>query len=231
VRVCLCSAFGVLATGIHDPMVQLKEQFVVSLSPDAPDFPGDGELTPELLDETLRELAECDFDPRDIEVQVGSAGYGAEGFILLSVFSGLAVVFLSGKKIEENIAAWIKLGRRFRALSDRSNKKGRGMQVSQPVALALALERLNNDFGELAGSTVLASHVIPVRNRSIPPELEPLFESQPDRFYIFLVKLPDDDTCVVGMKSDGTVVFQHRLPTSNYLRYFGIIGEDGKPLK
>jgi hypothetical protein len=212
-------------------MVQLEEQFVVSLSPDAPDFPGDGELTRELLDETLKEFADCDFDPQDIEVRVGSAGYGAEGFILLAAFGGLAAVFLSGKKIEENIEAWLKLGRRFRALLDRSDKKGRGMQVSQPVALALTLERLNSDFGELAGSIVLASHVIPVRNGSIPPELEPVFESQPDRIYVFLLKLPDDDTCVVGMKSDGTVVFQHRLPTSNHLRYFGIIGEDGTLLK
>ena len=206
-------------------MTRLGEQFMLSFSPDAPDFPGEGELTPEVRDSTLRDFAESDFDTDGIELRVGSAGYGAEAFVLLAIFTGLATVFLSGKKIEENLEAWIKLGRRFRSLLKRLKQRRGGFSASQPVALALVLDQLATDYGDLSGSKIFAAHKIPVHNASIRRQLEPQFEFQPDRFYLFLVRMPNDDICVVGIRSDGTVSFSNRVPTGNYLHYFGVIDE------
>jgi hypothetical protein len=207
-------------------MVDFRDAFSVSLAPDLPNLGGDGELPAEFRDDTLRDFAAFGFDPDEIELRVGTAGYGAEGFVLFSVFTGLTALFLSGKKIDENLDAWVRLGRRFRALLAQTNKRVRPVAISQPVALALTLARLSYKAHDLDGSSVLAAHVIPVRNGSLAPTLEGRFESQPDRFYLFLLRLPNDDTSVIGMRSDGTVLFDHSVPTGDFLRYFDITGDN-----
>jgi hypothetical protein len=199
------------------------EEFVMSLSPEERDFAGDGDLTPAILSTLHRDFREGEFTSDELVISAGSAGYGADAYVVTATFASLAGLFLAGKKIEENLDAWLRLGRRFKRLVTHLRSRGRAASVSEPIALSLTLERLERQLGDIAGANLMISHVIPVHNGSIPSEREGVFESQPDRLYIFALRLGNHDTIVTGVRSDGTVEFEHRVPTGRYLEYFGII--------
>jgi hypothetical protein len=144
------------------------EGFVIELSPEDSSFAGDGEFTPAIVDALNRDFREGAFNEDELEISLGSVGYGADACVVIATFATLSGLFLSGKKIEENLDAWLRLGRRFKKLVTHLNTRGRAVNVSQPIALALTLERLDRELGGVADISVMASHVIPVRNGVSP---------------------------------------------------------------
>jgi hypothetical protein len=167
-------------------------------------------------------FSEADLGAEEVQFEVGSTGYGADGLLVVGVLTGLASLFLSGKKIEENLDAWARLGRRFRKLIESLNSRWGRTSVSQPIALALALERIAAENSNVHGVSVIAAHTIPVANGSLHPKYWNEFRSQPDRVYVFLLRAVNHDTYIVGIRSDGDWQFLHRIPTGDYLEYFGV---------
>jgi hypothetical protein len=88
-------------------------------------------------------------------------------------------------------------------------------RVSESVALAIALDHLFGVSARPERIEVIGCHTVPVRNGSIPAELEPIFCKQPDRFYVFVLRTSPGNTHVVGMRSNGTIEFVNLIPTAN----------------
>jgi hypothetical protein len=77
-----------------------------------------------------------------VEWEIQSWGYGADGADALSlavILAGLTGLFLSGKKIEENLDAWIRLGERLRKAIGRLRRRGVAARLSEPAAVAVAI--------------------------------------------------------------------------------------------
>jgi hypothetical protein len=130
---------------------------------------------------------------------------------------------MSGKKIEENIDAWVRLGARFRKLYRGLNARPGHTAFSMPVALALAIDHIVSEDVDVEGLTLLGSHIIPVANGSLRREDWPLFKRQPDRFYVFILGTNNYDSFVVGLKSGGDFLFVHRVATGDYAEFFGLL--------
>ncbi|MDB4884272.1 MAG: hypothetical protein JWL95_3038 [Gemmatimonadetes bacterium] len=138
-------------------------------------------------------------------------GYGADGNAVAVVVAGLVAVFFSGKKINENLEAWLSLGKRLKSLlSSLDERIGTG-RVSQPFAFALALEHLASAGNKLDGATLLATAETRVRNLSLSETLLPTFRSFPDRYYVFTIQIADQVAHVIGISSTGAILFHHRL--------------------
>jgi hypothetical protein len=140
-----------------------------------------------------------------------SHGYGADGNAVAVVVAGLVTLFLSGKKINENVDAWLVLGKRLKSLLSAWSDRLGAARVSQPFALALALDHLVVNGDKLDGATLLATAETRVRNSSLLPTLAPTFRRFPDRYYVFTIQIADQVTHVIGISSTGTILFHHRI--------------------
>lgn len=197
----------------------MNNDFTIIFSPDDDEYLSDGDVTQSVVSGVAPDFETEGFEPAEIQWTQGSAGYGADAVTLIATLGVLSAIFLSGKKIDENLDAWIKLGRRLKSLLTRLKEKYGWVAVSEPVALAIFLNRLNEAGVDLKDVEVLSQTTIPVRNESIPPEITSLFHHQPDRAYVFVLRVDERDTYACGMKSDGSEAFFHHFPTGNHRRF------------
>ena len=213
------------ALGCASPFThrKMEEAFAISFS-DAPDLAvdEDGEYTSAAVREILSELTELGEFAEDIKVSQGSVGYGADTTVAIVVLTGLASLFFSGKRVEENLDAWIRMGKRFWKAVERLRRRRGGVSVSEPVALALALAKVAESIETDTEVEILGRHCIPVQNASLKPSLEKDFAHQPDRLYVFVLRSSNGDTIVVGLRSDGRTELLHRVRTGSWLEYFGV---------
>jgi len=107
-----------------------------------------GELPKELIDE-LREFGD---DPEFKSLNIGP---GADWIVILAIFSSL---FFLGEKIEKNISAWLKLGKRIKSLFKKYPKKW--IFIDERGASALCLidieecEKEINSIEEIGGNEI-----------------------------------------------------------------------------
>lgn len=95
-----------------------------------------GPGVPDSVEEDAREaLAPLVTDSNELFVTTGDAGYNASAAVLFLILGG---IFLAGKRIDDNIAAWVSIAGRFRAVIDMLRKKHGEVRVSEPAAIALA---------------------------------------------------------------------------------------------
>jgi hypothetical protein len=200
----------------------MTEQFAISFSPDDPNLHTHGDLTDAIVLTVQDDFRASGFNPEEVDLSVASAGYGADATLVLAVVAGLGTLFLSGKRIEENLDAWAKLGKRFKEVCERLKRRHGAFAMSQPVALAVILDHVGHLAQEHNRIEVIGSHTLPVRNSSIPGEMVPHFQHQPDRFYVFVLKTSIGDTYVAGMRSTGDITFLHRVATGNWWEYISV---------
>lgn len=201
----------------------MNEEFAIVFSPgDDAEF-SDDEFSADFRERVVRDLADLD-DPQRIIVRQGSVGYGADTITVVAVLTGLSALFLSGKSIEENFDAWMRIGTRLQAALKRLRARVGAVSVSEPAAMALALDAVLQADEGVQLSEVSGSHTFPVRNGSLAECIQNDFAHQPDRFYVFLFRTVAGDAYVVGMRSTGQVEFLHRLPTGDWMEIFGVLG-------
>ena len=186
---------------------------------------GPGEGIPEGLQaELLEDLRELDVEPSEIRLEIGSAGYGAEILTVLEVIGGILAV---GPLLEQNLSAWPRFGKRLVRVLSRQRDKGYWVSVSAPAALSLVLADMDDRGIDVHSARLVASHVLPVAGSSIPEELIGTLKRQPDRFYLFVLRVEDGDHHVVIARSSGDIEARHRLPTGDFMEYAGVKSSKG----
>jgi len=203
----------------------MLEEFIICLGAEGTGAIDDARVADQFGEQVREDLAPLGAAPEQVRLELGSAGYGAEATTVLVT---IAAIFLVAKSIEDNLEAWPRLAGRLRQVLDMLRRKHGGFSVSEPAALLLALEELK-DRRFIAGKVQLVDHtVLPVFNGTIQPPLLKDFRHQPDRIYLFTFRNDEQDVIVVCLRSSGQFEFITRLPTGNYMEYFGVVekGED-----
>ena len=174
-----------------------------------------GEGAPEAV---LRDLREAGIDEQ-AEASTISWGYGADILATSVILTGLSALFLSGKRIEENLDAWVRLGRRLKAAVQKLRAKQGPVSVSEPAAVALTLARVAERETTLGRAELLGSSVAKLQNRSLSPEAAAQFSQHPERYYIFTVGV-EDRAYVICMSSSGRLVFEHVLDLEDWRGFY-----------
>ena len=179
---------------------------------------GEG-IPADLQDELFEDLRELEVAASDVRLEIGSAGYGAEILTVLEVVGGILAI---GPLIDQNLTAWPRIGRRLARVLSKQRGHGYGVSVSEPAALALALAEMEKRSIAVSGAELVASHVLPVAASSIPADLVGSISRQPDRYYLFVLRLDDGDTYVVTARSSGDIEEIQRLPTGDFMEFAGL---------
>lgn len=161
------------------------------------------------LKSSLREI-DTEVDTVDTDVGLGAS----EPSVLVEIFKSInwatlltvAIpgVFLLGKKINENIAAWVEIARKVKHLL----KKHPPARIDEKAALLVALDRLD----VLAGGNKeidISIQVIPFSPR---PCGKGTLDQRPDALYVISASIPDK-AYVVGIKSNLKIVFMNEFDT------------------
>ncbi|MFQ9314806.1 hypothetical protein [Dysgonomonas mossii] len=90
------------------------------------------------------ELLKRNFESIDKEYDIKSVnlGKGADFILLWALFTGLGSMFLMGDKIEKNIEAWSKIGKRIKKILKRSNTS----YIDRDAAIFLCIDYLYNKY-------------------------------------------------------------------------------------
>ncbi len=117
--------------------------------------------------------------------------------------AGVGGVFLLGKQINENIDAWIEIGKKIRKLIE----KMKPARVDEYAAILLVINDLKKM--NLQNGASISVQVVPFT----PVEWgEGILGKRPDSLYIISVRL-EDRLIVYGMKSNMKIEFKHEFNT------------------
>ena len=183
-----------------------------------------GEYRPQYLEEIAITLAEIGISKEQIEHARTDAGVGASAEAIAIVIAGL---FFSGKRIQENLEAWINLGTRLngvlRKLSRRGSGEHRTLYVSEPVAAALAVGCIVERESGLKRIELESARIEQVPNRSIGPQFRGIFKYDQMRYYIFSFRVfgKRESVHLIGIRSTGEMEFHHILHISEWEKFYG----------
>jgi hypothetical protein len=165
----------------------------------------------------FKELAE---EPVQLHLERGISGYGySAATIILTVINTAGAAATIG----QGITALVKYARGLQSGLGKLKKNEDVIRVamSEPAARSIAINTLVEQGVAEDGLTVVASHVLPVANGSLPENALRDFSRQPDRYYLFILRAGNEDTFVVCMRSSGQVEFFQRLATGAWMEYVG----------
>lgn len=146
-------------------------------------------------------------------------GYGADGTAVGLVLTGLGTLFLSGKKIEENTDAWIRLGRRFLDAIRHLRAREISVSVSEPSAAAIALSLISDD-ARAQEIRLISSVIVHVNNASLTREASNTFLEHPDRYYIFTIKAGEERIDVIGISAHGRMIFHNSVSLDKWTYHY-----------
>ena len=170
----------------------------------------------ESINEVLGDLNNEGIEISNARTEIGSTGFGADALSLL-ICLGLGL-FFSGKKIEENLDSWVRLGKRLTKAISRLKKRRAGVMLSEPMAAALSLSHVVDTHVDHSRILSLSSVTYPIPNSSIKPELIDIFRENPYRYYGFGWGINNKFIRIIYMTSYGEIVFTHELPL-DYLNF------------
>ena len=179
-----------------------------------PDAPYDsseweeGKYSKELLSHIVKIDPEASVTDTDI-------GHGADlPVVLVEIFksvdwsqlftiAGVSGFFLMGKKINENIDAWIEIGKKFGKLIE----KIKPARVDEKAAVLLIIN-------DLQGHNLLIGSSISVQIVEFTPVEwgKGILGKRPDSLYIISVRT-DNKTIIYGIKSNMKIEFKHDFST------------------
>lgn len=165
---------------------------------------------PEYLRSVEREIAEITGSESVVATQT-SYGYGADALAIGAALTGLTAALLSGKRINENLDAWLALGARLRPALLALTRRFASPRISEPAAFAIALAHVAEQEKDLPNVVLLSKATTRVGNASLDEPVYDMFRHHPDRYYVFTIEVGRRSSHVVGIASSGTVLFHHRL--------------------
>ena len=196
----------------------MSDDFAFCITSESLQLSGPGRMPPDALADLRSALDELGGPSDSVSFEHGCMGYGASLETVIAVVTGLLA---AGPLVEQNIRAMERIGARVRRVVHKLREHG-SVLVSEPVALSMVIHEMQGRGIPLARAKLMASHVIPVANYSVPPDLVGSFRAHPERFYLFVLRDDRDDTYLVTCRSTGGIDDLRRLPTGNYMEYAGI---------
>jgi hypothetical protein len=160
------------------------------------------------IDDNLELIEE--FNDYETEKQEADIGSGADWWFTLLTIGGIAgTIFLSGKKIEENIEAWIKIGTRIKNVLKK--KKKINVFLDKDGATALAIK-------EISDKTEKLKYIELIFDKKLSNGgLEKVYNdgrkdedliSEPYNFYILIFKVNENDQYIFCIKSNGEIKYK-----------------------
>ena len=169
------------------------------------DYNEESKYAPELKSELL----EFDTEVKTLE---GDIGHGADWpVVLVEIFnsvdwasilktSSIPAVFFLGKKINENLEAWILICKKLRKIID----KFKPVRIDEKAALLIVLEDLINSKAYLKELEV----TLKIHSYDSNFSLRNSLLKRPDSLYIFNIETKDK-FFIYGIKSDSNISFKH----------------------
>ena len=118
------------------------------------------EPTEEYIHSTKQVISGLGIKPEEISHKSGSIGRGVEGTTLILILLGL---FFLGNKIEKNVEAWIKIGKRIGKVFKKLLSKRQGQAyLSHPMAALLAIWHISQKVKDILLLELISTDVIPV---------------------------------------------------------------------
>ena len=172
---------------------------------DSPDYK-EGAFSKDLKNE----LGEFDSQLETID---GDIGHGADWPVVLielfkeidwtSVFKvgTIPTVFFLGKKINENIDAWIEISKKLKKLFEKKQPT----RIDEKAALLIVLRDMTENNHDLKDSDIS----LRVHSYDGDFDINKKLINRPDSLYVYDIQTPDS-FLIYGVKSDGTVSFKHQ---------------------
>lgn len=183
--------------------------------------------TEDIRDAVLADLRSTQVDTNGAECTPGSYGYNADSFSLAIVLGALGTLLLSGKSIEENLDAWISLGSRLKKAIRKISQRKLSVRLSEPAAASIAVAAISpRGHNEIE---FISSQILPIRNRSLRPELLSVFSQHPDRYYFFVIRI-NDTAHSVCISSEGRIIRKTPLPL-DFTGFSKLNKGEGRPTK
>ena len=199
------------------------------------------EYRPEYFEQIAESLSELGVSKDEIEFEGTNVGVGVAAEALVLIITGLAI-FLSGKKINENIDAWIELSKKVKNLF----RKLKPDYISQPFAAAIALDEILKIDKKIFGIEMQSAliHVVPNPSMDMTGKLlkdgkpiQEVFRYQQMRYYTFVFAVYGDERSeeywakvpsaihLICIRSTVEIDFHHTLPVSNWMKFAGRLDE------
>jgi len=137
------------------------------------------------------------------EVDIGA---GAD-WVFIPYVIAAGAFFFSGKKIEENIQAWISMGKKIRKLFKK--KKKASIFIDKDAAIALAISLINKkekiESLEITFDKELGHFDL---NKVYKDGRQNTLSAKPYNYYVLIFNINDISTYIFCIKSDGTIQFK-----------------------
>jgi len=172
-----------------------------------PTYDHEGRDPNEFLSALRRELSGVSktFDCRDVDI-----GFAADWPAILAIFTGL---FFLGKPINDNIEAWFSLAKKFKSMLKQIAQKFGHYRIDETGATLLGISIIASQENEdIADIQQISSNEIQFNN--FPLKDPGHLDHHPDNLYVQVYLVNKARIYVFGIKSKGTVEFQHTFNTS-----------------
>lgn len=169
-------------------------------------------------------LSEIGTSNEEIGHEVTEVGVGASALAICLIISG---VFLAGKRMEENLDAWIKLAKRLGGVLKKLAKLGDTnavVYISEPFAAALALAQVVGLVSDIKAVGLMSSVIHQVPNTSIGAQYRGIFRYDQMRHYVFTFRVVSDGESVhlIGVRSTGGIEFHHVFHTGDWMKFYDL---------
>ncbi len=166
--------------------------------------------------ELKSELLKWDVDVKVIE---GDIGHGADWPVVLAeIFNSvdwttilkttsIPAVFFLGKKINENLEAWLSIGKKLKQVII----KLKPVRIDEQAALLIVLEDLLTSKNNINKLEI----ILKIHSYDIDVSLSSSLLKRPDSLYIFNIET-EDNFFVYGIKSDSHISFKHEYGKNWY---------------
>ncbi|MBU4231488.1 MAG: hypothetical protein KKD99_09825 [Proteobacteria bacterium] len=158
----------------------------------------------------LGDLSSEGIETSDALAEIRGYGFGADA---LALFIGFGLgLFFAGKKIEENLDSWIRLGKRLSKAISRLKKRQANVMLSEPMAAALSMSSVADIEANYSHILPLSSVIYPIPNSTLNRELINIFKENPYRYYVFGWSINNEFIRIIYMTSYGEIILTHKLP-------------------
>ena len=156
----------------------------------------------EIIQKTLDDLKKYKIEKKEADI-----GGGADLWVIILVLT--TTIFFSGKKINENLNAWIEIGDKLISLF---KKKKKPQSIDKEASIALAVSIINNKTKIKNIDLVHSQELSQKPNNSKGFNLE----FSPYNYYILVFSINDIEQFIFCIKSNGEVRFKDYFENSEW---------------
>jgi len=151
----------------------------------------------------------------DLQISDTDIGRGADW---PAIFLSIGGLFFLGKKINENLEAWVSLARKFIKFIENLRKKSWKFRIDEIGATLLAIERIIIlEQGNISSIEKISENIVAI-SPFTGREPEGL-RRRPDCLYMQIFKVNDNTVYIFGIKSKGSVEIEYKINTADWMTF------------